>query len=154
MNDKSRIYTIWVIGLAFFVYGAFRIGVSSLLILQIQEFLSYPELQAALVEIDNFITLHQTQMIIPVSSFGYLCYLWLMAALLIVGAFGLVARRQFGQTSLYIFLTLYTALFVNFQTINPKVFHLVVCALLVVLYRYCVKKPLVPFFNRESRSNI
>lgn len=141
MTEKMKNRLAVVIGLLFLIYGAVRLGVSSLLLLQLNGVLEFAELQAGLDEVRNFMELAQDKALIPATTFGYLSYLWLMGALLVTGAIGCLTRTNIGKINLYAFLSLYVLLFINFQTINPKVIHLVICALLLALYTYCVKKP-------------
>ncbi|MCL1035883.1 hypothetical protein L2750_01750 [Shewanella submarina] len=124
------------IGILFFVYGLFRLGISSLLLLQAFELINYTGLEAALSDVHRFLTAEQDKALFPLTSNQYLFYLWLMGALLITGGIGCLLRKHVGVYSLYTFLGLYVALFVNFQTINPKIMHLIVCALLLAIYHW------------------
>jgi len=138
MSDSYKKYLAITIGLAFLVYGGIRLGVSSLLLLQTLDFLAIPNLQEGVDEVVKFMAKIREQALLPLSALGYIIYLWLMGLLLVIGAIGCLMRKQFAQTSIATFLVLYVALFINFQTINPKIFHLIVCALLLLLYKFCV----------------
>lgn len=127
-------YGMNIISVIFLIYGTVRLGVSSLLLLQLSEFLQIAALQEALNEVSTFLTTKQTSALIAVNVLGYLSYLWIMGALLVAGAIGLFQRKLIGQHTITIFLVLYVLLFVNFQTINPKVMHLIVCAILLGVY--------------------
>lgn len=136
---KVRNFFIQFICLAFLVYGALRIGVSSLLLLQAAGSLSLPDLQEGLLEVYHFMAMIKEQALIPFTSITYLIYLWLMGLLLVTGAIGCTIRKPFGLYALYSFLIMYAGLFINFQTINPKVIHLLACAILVVAYKWLIK---------------
>lgn len=127
-------YGMNIISVIFLIYGTVRLGVSSLLLLQLSEFLQIAALQEALNEVSTFLTTKQTSALIAVNVLAYLSYLWFMGALLVAGAIGLFQRKLIGQHVITIFLVLYVLLFVNFQTINPKVMHLIVCAILLGVY--------------------
>lgn len=135
MTVKTRKFFIYFIGFAFLAYGAVRLGVGSLLLLQAHGTLSIPDLQEGVQEVSNFLAMLSEQTIIPFTPIVYLIYMWVMGALLIVGAIGIFTHKTYGLKALYIFLALYVVLFINFQTINPKVIYLIVCALLVLLYK-------------------
>ena len=81
--------------------------------------------------------------LLPITAVGYLGYLWVMGLLLITGGLGCLKRQTFGPAALSLFLLLYVLLFVNFMTINPKVFHLIACAIGLGLYLWLRKKELV-----------
>lgn len=53
-----------------------------------------------------------------------------MELVLSIGAFGSLRDKSFGLPFIGAFLAMYALLFVNFQTINQKVVHLAVCAIL------------------------
>lgn len=139
MSDSYKKYLAITIGLAFLVYGGIRLGVSSLLLLQTLDFLAIPNLQEGVDEVVKFLVKVREQALFPLSALGYIIYLWVMGLFLVIGAIGCLKRKQFAQTSISAFLVLYVALFINFQTINPKVFHLIVCALLLLLYKFFVE---------------
>jgi hypothetical protein len=56
-----------------------------------------------------------------------------MGFVLSAGALAILKNKSFGFAFIAAFLLLYTLLFVNFQTINPKAIHLAVCALFFVV---------------------
>jgi hypothetical protein len=61
---------------------------------------------------------------------GYVGYIALMGLVLAVGSARTLMDRRFGLPLIGTFLVLYAALFLNFLTINRKVVHLAVCAVL------------------------
>ena len=118
------------ISILFLVYGGVRFGVSSALLMQSFGWVNFPDLQDGINEIGTFLVEKNPSSLFSFSSVGYLSYLWVMGALLIIGAIGFLKNKSFGPQSMSSFLVLYVMLFINFQTINPKIFHLIVCALL------------------------
>lgn len=136
MNVKINNYLMNAIGLAFFVYGGVRLGVSSLLLMQAHGVLSFPDLQDGLIEVIQFMAMVQEQALLPLSPVGYLVYLSVMGSLLVLGAVGCLQKKSYGPKSIYVFLAFYALLFINFQVINPKVFHLIVCALMLAAYKW------------------
>lgn len=132
-------FALTFIGLAFLGYGLFRTGVSSLLLLHTFELIHSLELQAAIDEVQQFMLKVNPKAIIPASATGYIFYLTAMGLLLIVGGIGCIIRASFAQYSLNSFLALYAALFINFQTMNPKIFHLIICAVLLLIYNKLLK---------------
>lgn len=138
MNEKARLILTYAIGLVFLAGGGIRLGVSTLLIMQSQGVLSFADLQAGLNEVSQFMAKTGPQALVPFTDFHYLVYLWLMGATLFVGAIGCLIRKPFGLPCLYAFLTLWVMLFVNFQTINPKILHLMFFGLLTLVFRWLV----------------
>ncbi len=106
MTEKMKNRLTIVIGLLFLVYGAVRLGVSSLLLLQLNGVLEFAELQAGVDEVRKFMALAQEKALISATTFGYLSYLWLMGALLVTGAIGCLKKNNIGKISLYAFLSL------------------------------------------------
>lgn len=131
-----RKYGIIIIGIIFLVYGGVRFGVSSALLIQATGLIDVQDFQEPLIEIGAFLQGKNPTSLLAVSTVGYLCYLWLMGAALIVGAIGCLRNKKYGQNSIISFLAMYVLLFVNFQTINPKIIHLIACAFLFALYMW------------------
>ncbi len=134
MNVKTKNYLIYAIGLMFLAYGGVRLGVSSLLLLQSQGILAIPDLQEGLNEVTHFMANIAAQALVPFSTVNYLFYLWIMGTFLVVGAVGCLLKKRFGLQSLCAFFVMWSLLFVNFQTINPKVLHLFFWSLLAFCY--------------------
>lgn len=118
------------ISILFLIYGVVRFGVSSALLMQSFGWVNFPDFQDGINEIGMFLVEKNPSSLFSLSAVGYLSYLWVMGALLIIGAIGFLKNKSFGPVSMSAFLVLYVMLFINFQTVNPKVFHLIVCALL------------------------
>ena len=133
-------YGIVIISSLFLLYGGIRLGVSSALILQSFEWINVLDLQEALSEISLFLDSKREQALIPFSVLGYIGYLWLMGLLLVVGATGCWRRKPVGSVAISTFMIIYSLLFVNFVTINPKIIHLLGCGLLFAVYHWLLKR--------------
>lgn len=118
------------ISILFLIYGGVRFGVSSALLLQSFGLINFPDFQDGINKIAKFLIEKNPSSLLALSAVGYLSYLWLMGSLLISGAIGFIKNKSFGPQSMAAFLILYVMLFINFQTINPKIIHLIVCAVL------------------------
>lgn len=125
-----RRYVRIFVSLALLLYGLIRIGVGTLLFGQEVGWLDLAAFQGPVTDIGGFLDRSADKQIVPVSVAGYLGYIALMGLVLTIGAVGSLRNRSFGLTLIALFLVLYAALFVNFQTINPKILHLAVCAIL------------------------
>jgi len=121
-----------LIALAFLVYGLIRLGVGSVLLAQAVGLIDFPVFQEPLVEIGGFLAKSSERQIIAVSVPGYLGYIALMGLALVAGAFRTLKHLPFGLPGIGTFIAMYVALFVNFQTINPKAIHLAVCIVLFI----------------------
>ena len=138
MNDKSKKYLLFTIASVFLIYGLIRLGVSSLLLLQLNDVLQIAALEEGLNEVAVFMAKTQDKALLPISSVGYLSYLFVMAVLLVVGALAMYLERDLSRYCLVVFLVGYVALFVNFQTVNPKVIHLIICSVLFGVSHWCM----------------
>lgn len=136
MTNKTSRYLSIGIGALFLIYGLVRMGVPSLLILQSNGILADNELQGGLDDVIQFLAMVQDQALVPMSASVYLIYIWAMGVLLVVGGIGCIIKKSVLKPALYVFLFLYALLFINFQTINPKVFHMIACAGLLMFYNY------------------
>ncbi len=114
----------------FLLYAGVRAVVAGLVLLQLHGFIDFPELQKAVQDIESFLTDNAAAALVPFSASGYLYYLGLMGILLFVGALGFLRERHAAPAFVAAFLILYVGLFVNFQLINPKIWHLIICAAL------------------------
>ena len=111
-------------------YGLIRIGVGGALLAQTFEIINFSDLTEATLKVEQFINIRASKQIIPFTLTGYFTYILVMGILLTVGAVGTVARRRWGFISLWIYLAMHAALFINYQEINPKI---IVLALQVIL---------------------
>ena len=97
-------------------------------------------LQEPIKEVGEFLEKKADQQIIPVTVRGYVGYIAFMGLTLSIGAIGSLTNKRFGLPFIATFLLLYAALFINFQTINPKIFHLAVAAVLFLLLFWIKKR--------------
>ncbi len=131
-----------VIGVTLLLYGLLRIGVGSLLLSQHLGWLDVQALQDANSDVGTFLAKSADQQFIAVSVPAYLGYIAMMGLVLSAGAVRTLRDKSFGLRLMALFLLMYTVLFVNFQTVNPKVIHLAVCAMLFAV---------LCWFKRTSR---
>ncbi len=124
-NKVGLLITVLLLG-----YGLIRIGVGAALLAQTLEIVNFSDLTEATLEVKQFINIRASEQIIPFTLTGYFIYIIVMGILLTIGAVGTIARRRWGFISLWIYLSMHAALFINFQEINPK---LIVLALQVIL---------------------
>ncbi len=115
-----------VIGVLFLIYGLVRLGVSSAMIAQVLGVIDLAPLHEPLGDVRAFLVEKSDLQIIPVTPAGYLYYMGLMGVTLTTGAIGSLLNKRFGLPLIGMFLVMWAALFVNFQTINPKIYHLAV----------------------------
>jgi hypothetical protein len=125
-----RRYISIIISIAFLGYGLIRIGVGSALLGQEIGLLDFQAFREPIDDIAGFLARSREKQIIPVSVVGYVSYIAQMGLVLSVGAIGSLKNKKQGLVLICVFLAMYSLLFVNFQTINPKAAHLAVCAVL------------------------
>lgn len=65
----------------------------------------------------------------------------LLYGLLRIGVGSLLLSQYLGLRFIAIFLLMYTMLFINFQTVNPKVIHLAVCTVLFAVLCWLKQTP-------------
>ena len=129
-----------VIGIVFLAYGLLRIGVGSAMLGHEVGIFDIAALQEPIKEVGEFLEKKADQQIIPVTVLGYVGYIAFMGLTLSIGAIGSLTNKRFGLPFIATFLLLYAALFINFQTINPKIFHLAVAAVLFLLLFWIKKR--------------
>ena len=111
-----------IICLFFLASGLIRIGVSLLMIGQASGWWSFGgEATEALADTRRFIADHPTNLagFTPLSYFGFIMF---MGVTISLGAIGQLWRRHWGLVLIGIYLLSHAALFVNFWTVNPKIF--------------------------------
>lgn len=122
-----------VIGIAFLAYGLLRIGVGSAMLGHELGIFDIDALQEPIEEVGEFLEEKADKQLVPVTVGGYVGYIALMGLTLSIGAIGSLTNKRFGLPLIATFLLMYAALFINFQTINPKIVHLAVAAVLFLL---------------------
>ncbi|GHF11144.1 hypothetical protein GCM10017044_01060 [Kordiimonas sediminis] len=124
---------VLIIGVLFLLYGGMRLIVGSLLLGQEIGLYTFDIFAGPLDEVAQFMSDKSDSSIVAFSSTGYLFYLWIMGAALVFGAVAILRDKDIGEKAVGVFLVLWFLLFANFQTINPKILHLAVCAVLLAL---------------------
>ncbi len=130
-----------VIGVTLLLYGLLRIGVGSLLLSQHLGWLDVLALQDANRDVGTFLAKSADQQLIAVSVPAYLGYIAVMGLVLAAGAVRTLRDKSLGLRLMAIFLLMYAMLFINFQTVNPKLMHLAVCTVLYVVLCWLKQTP-------------
>lgn len=138
--QKERIPSL-VITLLFLAYGLLRLFGGMAIVAQATGLIDVPDLREALSDVDSFMEDKRDQALIPFSSIGYLAYLIVMAFALTSGTIATLWRKAFGPPLIGTFVALWAMLFVNFQTINPKVYHLAVFTILFGILWWLERRP-------------
>ena len=125
-----RKYISIFILIAFLGYGLIRICVGCALLGQEIGLLDIKAFHEPINDIAGFLAKSSNRQILSVSVAAYVSYIALMGLVLAIGAIGSLKNQKYGLSLIGAFLAMYSLLFVNFQTINPKVIHLAVCAVL------------------------
>jgi hypothetical protein len=115
---RATAITICIIFLAF---GLIRVGVGSALIGQELGALNIEALSAPIEEVEDFIEKRQDQQIIKLNVLSYLGVIVFMGVSLALGAVGALRRKGWGLALIGVYLLTHAGLFVNFQTVNPKI---------------------------------
>lgn len=121
---------ICAIALAF---GLVRLGVSLLLSLQALGAFDIETFREPVMEIERFMNVQNGSALVPLSTLPYLVIIALMGLCLVLGAILSWLRKPWGYSILSIYLSMHAGLFVNFQTINPKIFILIGGVILLVI---------------------
>lgn len=108
--------------LVFLASGLIRIGVSLLMIGQALGWWAFGgEATEALAETQRFIAEREYNLVgfTPLSYFGFIMFMGITISL---GAIGQMWRKHWGLVLIGIYLLSHGALFINFMTVNPKIF--------------------------------
>jgi hypothetical protein len=111
-----------IICLIFLASGLIRIGVGGMMMGQAAGWWAFSgEAAEALAETRRFIAERETNLVgfTPLGYFGFILFMGLTVS---VGAIGQLWRRQWGLVLIGVYLLSHAALFVNFMTVNPKMF--------------------------------
>lgn len=127
-----RKYIEIFLALAFLAYGLIRVFAGTALLGQEIGLIDFPAFQGPVVDINNFLGKANEKQLIPVSVAGYVSYIALMGLVLCTGAIRSLKNLPFGLSCIGAFIVMYVLLFVNFQTINPKVIHLAICFIMFI----------------------
>lgn len=118
------------IGGAFFVFGLMRVGVAGLLLGQLGGLFEMAALLEPIEDTAKFLGLHNVDALFPLTPASYFAVLLIMGLSLSIGAIGALRRARWGYGLIVLYLAMHGALFINFQTVNPKIFVLLGTVLL------------------------
>lgn len=108
--------------LLFLASGLIRVGVSGLMIGEASGWWSFGgEATAALADTRRFIAEADINLA-GFTPLSYFAYIGLMGVAISLGAIGQLWRRRWGLALIGVYLLSHAALFVNFMTVNPKIF--------------------------------
>ena len=102
-------------------FGLIRLGAGSVLMAQAGGFIDVAPFSEPIADIDRFMGEKNPQAIIPLTPVSYLGVIAFMGGCLVVGAIGAWRRNLWGYGFLALYLLTHAGLFVNFQTVNPKI---------------------------------
>lgn len=103
------------------VFGLIRIGVSLVLTLQAIDAFDLAAFRDPVMEVQEFLSTQNDQALIPLNPLSYFAVIAFMGLCLVFGAIYSWLRKPWGYRLLAIYLSAHAGLFVNFQTINPKI---------------------------------
>lgn len=109
------------VGGALLVFGLLRIGVVSLLLGQVFGLFEMAAFIEPIEDTHNFLSVHNADALIPLTATSYFAVLVAMGLSLTLGAYGAMQRAKWGLALIALYLAMHAGLFVNFQTINPKI---------------------------------
>lgn len=113
-------YLAILVVLVFFASGLIRIGVSGLMIGQAADWWNFGgEAVEALADTRAFIGSAEVNLV-GFSVPAYFAYIGAMGLVVSIGAIGALLRRSWGVGWLAAYTAMHAALFVNFWTVNPK----------------------------------
>ncbi|MEH6700738.1 hypothetical protein [Parasphingorhabdus sp.] len=111
-----------VICLIFLASGIIRIGVSALMIGQAMGWWIFDgEAVEALADTQRFIAEADINLV-GFTPLTYFAFIMVMGLTISGGAVGQLWRRRWGLTLIALYLLSHAALFINFMTVNPKIF--------------------------------
>lgn len=125
-----------LICLIFLASGVIRIGVSASMIGQAESWWMFGgEAVEALADTQRFIADRDVNLI-GFSPLTYFAFILFMGLTISLGAIGQIWRKHWGLVLIGIYLISHGALFVNFMTVNPKIFlwGLSILAALVLIW--------------------
>lgn len=121
---------ICAIALAF---GLIRIGVSLLLTLQLLGVFDIEAIREPVMEVQQFLNVHNDHALISLTPLTYFAIIALMGVCLVVGTFLSWRHKLWGYGVLSLYLLMHAGLFVNFQTVNPKINILIAGIVLFII---------------------
>ena len=120
---KTAAKVAWVaIALGFLAFGLIRLGVGTAMMGQVSGLWFVSELSEGVDDVVAFLAKTEGNRIIAFSAFGYFAYIAAMGLTKIAGAAGSLMSQGWGPKLLAVYLAMHGALFLNFLTVNPKIF--------------------------------
>ena len=110
-----------VICIAFLGFGLIRTGVGSAVLAQDLGAIQVDAITEPLIETTEFLAEASSKGFYKFSTRTYLMYIIAMGVVLVVGAIGALRRTSWGYGAITLYLGMHAALFINYQTINPKI---------------------------------
>ena len=119
-----------------FVFGLIRIGVSLVLTLQSVGAFDLAAFREPVMEVQEFLSIQNNHALIPFTPLSYFAVIAFMGLCLVFGAILSWLRKPWGYRLLVVYLSAHAGLFVNFQTINPKISILIggIILLLILMF--------------------
>ena len=102
-------------------FGLIRIGVGSVLMAQAAGVIDIAAFDEPVTEIQQFMLEKNDQALIPLTPVSYLAVIAFMGVCLVFGAISAWQQKATGYGLLLLYLLTHAVLFLNFQTINPKI---------------------------------
>ncbi|MBT8473531.1 MAG: hypothetical protein HKN14_06110 [Marinicaulis sp.] len=102
-------------------FGLIRVGAGTVLMAQAAGIIDVVAFNEPITDINRFMGEKNDQAIVPLNAVSYLGVIAFMGVSLVLGAVGSWRRKIWGYGVLALYLATHAALFVNFQTINPKI---------------------------------
>ena len=115
------------------VFGLIRIGVSLVLTLQAIGAFDLDAFREPVMEVQEFLSVQNGHAFIPLSPLSYFAVIAFMGGCLVFGAIFSWLRKPWGYRLLVIYLSAHAGLFMNFQTINPKINILIGGIMLLII---------------------
>ncbi|WP_306253144.1 hypothetical protein [Parvularcula sp. IMCC14364] len=116
-----------------FLFGIIRIGVGAVLATQAIGIVDVAAFSGPVTEIQQFLNEQNDQALLPLTPVSYLAIIAFMGLCLVFGAVLSWQRKSWGYGLLSIYLLTHASLFVNFQTINPKINILIAGIIMLII---------------------
>ncbi len=116
-----------------FIFGIIRIGVGAVLATQAIGIVDIAAFSEPVTEIQQFLNEQNDQALLPLTTVSYLAIIAFMGLCLVFGAAFSWQRKSWGYGLLSIYLLMHAGLFVNFQTINPKINILITGIIMMII---------------------
>ena len=116
--------------IVFLLSGLIRMGAGGLMLGQAAGYWDIDgEATEALSETKRFISERNANIVgfTPITYFGFIAF---MGVVISMGAIGQLRRRRWGLVLIVMYILCHSFLFVNFMTVNPKLFFLVLASVM------------------------